>query len=138
MESRRFEMLPGSVDNHLATSAFRYALGPHQPVRGGYLDDTDGGRCEAPERQKPDDGKHRRQPRISLNVNVSCMNSVLDTPAPAVCHRVATVCANSGLAPGGVGPERPSLTGYATARSSEVTRRYCRCHPGKGEANNWT
>jgi hypothetical protein len=90
MESRRFEMLPGSVDNHLATSAFRYALGPHQPVRGGYLDDTDGGRCEAPERQEPDDGKHRRQPRISLNVNVSCMNSVLDTPAPAVCHRVAT------------------------------------------------
>lgn len=104
MESHRFEVLPGSVDNHLATSAFRYALERHQPVRGGYLDDPDGGRCGAPARQKPEDGKHRPQLRISLNVNASCMNSALDTPAPAVRHQVASVCANSGLAPGGSDP----------------------------------
>jgi hypothetical protein len=138
MESRRFEVLPGSVDNHVATSAFRYALERHQPVRGGYLDDPDGGRCDAPARQKPEDGTHRHQLRISLNVNAGYTNSALDAPASAVRHQVATAWVNSGLAPGGAGPERPSLTGYATARGSVVTHRYCRCHPQKGEAKNST
>ena len=73
MESRRFEVLPGSVGNHLAASVCKYAL-----KRGGRLDDPDSGRCDAPTRQKPDDGKHGRQRRISLNIHVSSPNSVLN------------------------------------------------------------
>lgn len=135
MESRRFEVLPGGVGNHLPTSTLKYAL-ERQPVRGGYLG-VDSGGCEVRAHQKPDVGTHRRKRYISLNVNVSCLNSVLDPPAPAVLGGLTTACANSGLAPGGVGPECPSLTEYATRGGKAVTRRYCRRHLWKG-TRNWT
>jgi hypothetical protein len=131
MESRRFEVLPGSVGNPLATmSGCRYAL-----QRGGHLDARDGW-CDAPECQKPDDGKYGRQPRILLNINASCTNFPLDSPdlgCPASSsYRVCELGSGSR----GAGPERPSLTGYATPRGCVVTRRYCRCRPRKGEAKN--
>lgn len=133
MESRRFEVLPGSVGNPLATmSGCRYAL-----QRGGHLDARDRW-CDAPERQKPDDGKYGRQSRISFNINASCTNFPLDPPGPGCAASGSYGVCELGSGSGGAGPERPSLTGYATARGRVVTRHYCRCHPRKGEAKNWT